>query len=106
MIRLIALIVLLFSTSVAAQLTNQFSASDAPVAISADEGIEWNREEKFYVARGNAQAAQGDFFISASELKAFYNEVEGGSLDVWKVTATGGVYVKNGNDHENSITNF
>jgi lipopolysaccharide export system protein LptA len=30
-----------------------------PIEISADNGIEWNRDAKTYTARGNAVATQG-----------------------------------------------
>ena len=32
-----------------------------PIEIDADQGIEWLSEDKVYLARGNANAKQGDF---------------------------------------------
>ena len=45
-----------------------------PIAIDADEGIEWRREEKVYIATGNAKAVRGDVTITAQRLIAYYRE--------------------------------
>ena len=42
-----------------------------PIEIDADQGIEWLAEDKVYLARGNANAKQGDFSMRADILKAF-----------------------------------
>jgi len=44
------------------------SNSSAPIEIEADEGIEWRRNEKVYIARGKARAARGDLEVKAVEL--------------------------------------
>ena len=44
-----------------------------PVEITADEAIEWLREENLYRARGNAVASQKDVSVSADTLSAFYD---------------------------------
>ena len=36
------------------------SDSNQPIEINADQGIEWLSEEKVYLARGNANATQGE----------------------------------------------
>lgn len=85
---------LLFSAPASAQF-GDIGTSDQPVSITADDGIEWNRDAKFIVARKNAQATQGDFFISADTLTAHYVELEeGGNPDVIRVVASGSVYAK------------
>lgn len=73
-------------------------SSDAPVSISADNGIEWDQEAKTYIAKGNAQAAQGDFFVAASDLIAHYNEVQDGNPDVYKIIAEGDIFIESGSD--------
>ncbi|MBV8166198.1 MAG: hypothetical protein JO021_05355 [Alphaproteobacteria bacterium] len=45
-----------------------------PIAIDADEGIEWRRDEKVYIATGNAKAVRGDVTITAQRLIAYYRE--------------------------------
>ncbi|MEJ0072219.1 MAG: LptA/OstA family protein [Pseudomonadota bacterium] len=48
--------------------------SAGPVAIDADEGIEWRRDEKVYIATGNAKAVRGDITVTAHRLIAYYRE--------------------------------
>jgi lipopolysaccharide export system protein LptA len=48
--------------------------SSGPVAIDADEGIEWRRDEKVYIATGNAKAVRGDVTVTAHRLIAYYRE--------------------------------
>jgi len=48
--------------------------SSGPVAIDADEGIEWRRDEKVYIATGNAKAVRGDVTVTAHRLLAYYRE--------------------------------
>jgi len=45
-----------------------------PIAIDADDGIEWRREEKVYIATGHAKATRGDITVSAHRLIAYYRE--------------------------------
>ena len=41
------------------------TSGGGPVEIDASEGVEWNQDQKVYIARGNARAARGDTSISA-----------------------------------------
>jgi lipopolysaccharide export system protein LptA len=45
-----------------------------PIAIDADEGIEWRRDEKVYIATGNAKAVRGDVTVTAHRLIAYYRD--------------------------------
>jgi lipopolysaccharide export system protein LptA len=47
--------------------------SSQPIEISADNGIEWNRDAKTYTARGNAVATQGTSEVHADTLVATYS---------------------------------
>lgn len=47
---------------------------DAPIEISAENGIEWKRDARTYTARGNALAQQGDTSIAADRLIAYLDE--------------------------------
>jgi lipopolysaccharide export system protein LptA len=67
------------------------SSSDEPLEITADDGIEWRRDEKIYVARGNARAARGELSVSADVLTARYREGADGKIDVYSIEADGNV---------------
>ncbi|MDE0815520.1 MAG: hypothetical protein OSB46_16285 [Alphaproteobacteria bacterium] len=78
------------------------------VEIEADNGIEWNRDQRMYVARGNARAARGGAEIFADELTAYYrgndaedkgsgkNNKEGQTI--FRVDADGHVRVRSKNN--------
>ncbi len=61
-----------------------------PIEISADNGIEWNRDAKTYTARGNAVATQGTSEIHAETLIASYSE---SSSQIEHVVAEGAVKI-------------
>ncbi|MFM8679473.1 MAG: LptA/OstA family protein [Alphaproteobacteria bacterium] len=66
-------------------------AGGPPVEIVARDGIEWDRENMRYVARGAARVTQGDKTIEAETLTAFYRQPEGGGTEIYRYTATGSV---------------
>ncbi|MEX0815027.1 MAG: LptA/OstA family protein [Dongiaceae bacterium] len=80
-------------TPAGAQILDGFGAAqtDDPIAIEAEQGIEWRRDDKTYIARGNARAARGDFAVSADLLTAHYREVDGGGTEIWQIEAEGDV---------------
>src|SRR5262245_22447225 len=43
-----------------------------PVEIESEQGIEWRRNDKVYIARGNATAKRGDSQVFADTLTARY----------------------------------
>jgi lipopolysaccharide export system protein LptA len=61
-----------------------------PIEISADNGIEWNRDAKTYTARGNAVAVQGTSELHADTLVATYGS---SSNQIDHVTAEGAVKI-------------
>jgi lipopolysaccharide export system protein LptA len=61
-----------------------------PIEISADNGIEWNRDAKTYTARGNAVASQGTSELHADTLVASYS---GSSNQIDHVVAEGMVKI-------------
>ena len=61
-----------------------------PIEISADNGIEWNRDAKTYTARGNAVATQGTSELHADTLVASYSD---GSNQIDHVVAEGTVKI-------------
>ncbi|MGE0719215.1 MAG: LptA/OstA family protein [Alphaproteobacteria bacterium] len=66
-------------------------SSDAPLEVTAEDGIEWRRDEKVYVARGNARAARGDLSVTADVLTARYREDADGKIEVYSIEAEGNV---------------
>jgi lipopolysaccharide export system protein LptA len=73
-----------------------FGSGDKPIEIFADDGIEWQQEKLVFVARGNARAIRGEVIINASELRAYYREIEGGTTEIWRLDAIGNVQIKSG----------
>lgn len=74
------------------------SGSSAPIEIEADQGIEWRREEKVYIARGNARAARGDLSVNADRISALYRDTPTGGTDIYRITAEGNVKLTSAND--------
>jgi lipopolysaccharide export system protein LptA len=68
-------------------------AKNAPVEISADKSLEWNRKAKTYTARGAAVAKQGATEVASDTLVAEYRDANGGT-DIHRLTANGHVTIK------------
>lgn len=67
---------------------------DLPVTINADQGIEWLREEKKYIARGNATATRSDATIKADQLTALYRDkAQEKGQEIFRVDADGNVRI-------------
>lgn len=62
-----------------------------PVEIEATQGIEWRRNEKTYLARGDATAVRGDLKVRADTLTARYRDKAGGGNEIYQIEADGGV---------------
>ena len=68
-----------------------FGNSDKPIDVSAENGIEWQRDAKSYTARGNAIATQGDSKILADSLTAYYGS---GDSSIERMVAEGHVRIQ------------
>lgn len=66
---------------------------DGPIQIEADDGIEWQRANRLYVARGNARARQGDVTVEGDELIAFYRPNAAGENEIYRIDANGNVRI-------------
>jgi len=64
-----------------------------PVAIEADQGVEWRQNEQVYIARGNATAKRGDTSIRSDALYAHYRRTADNRQEIYKITAEGGVKI-------------
>jgi lipopolysaccharide export system protein LptA len=53
------------------------SNNGKPIAISAENGIEWQQTNRVYIARGSATATRGDDTVTGDTLEAFYRPTAG-----------------------------
>ncbi|MEM7225902.1 MAG: LptA/OstA family protein [Pseudomonadota bacterium] len=81
-----------------AQGIGQFQSGDKPLEITANNGIEWHRNEKLYIARGNARAAQGELAVLAEVLTARYRTGADGSTEIYRLEADGDVRMVSTNE--------
>lgn len=65
------------------------AGDQSPVEVLADNGIEWMRDGKRFVARGNAQATRGDTTVYADTLTAHYREGAGNKSELWRLDGEG-----------------
>ena len=68
--------------------------SDQPIEVNAENGIEWQQENRRFIARGNAVAVQGDVSVAGDELMADYRTLADGSNELYRVFAAGNVTMK------------
>lgn len=70
-------------------------SGDSPVEIEANDGIEWQRDTKAYVARGDAKARKDGVEIQADTLTAFYRDGTGGTgQEIYRIDADGAVRIE------------
>jgi lipopolysaccharide export system protein LptA len=72
------------------------SSAEKPIEITADTGLEWNRDSKTYVARGHAVASQNGFSVEADVLTAEYGDEKSGSDSITRLIAEGNVKLVSG----------
>ena len=83
-------------------LTQGFSiladASQGPLEIEADDGFEWNQNERQYVAIGNVVLRRGDLSIQADKIIAQYGVIDGKPGEIEELIARGNVLLKSSNE--------
>jgi lipopolysaccharide export system protein LptA len=93
------LTLLAFAPAQAQQATTTTTGSGGrQLEVTADNGIEWQKDKKVYLARGNAMVKRGDFSMRGATLTAHYRDKQDGKSEIYKVEAVGGVVLKNGDD--------
>ena len=97
---IIFFIFLILKSSDSQQLSNLNNA-DKPIEIFADDGIEWHKNKKKYVAIGNAKALSGTLSLESDQIEAFYDEKESSKMNIKEVKAQKNVVVK---DNKMKIT--
>ncbi len=55
------------------------SDNGKPVNIQADNGVEWQQDNRVYIARGNAKATRGETSVTADTLYAYYRTATTGT---------------------------
>lgn len=81
------------SAPAGAQALQGLRGGDQPLEITADEGIEWRRNEQLYIARGNAWAKRGDVEIFSEVMSAHYAKTPGGDTDIDRIDVEGNVRI-------------
>ncbi len=78
---------------------------DKPITVTAQQGLEWQQTDQKFIARGDAQAVQGDVTLNADELVAHYrtkpktqrageSASDENSSEVYRVDASGKVTIR------------
>ncbi len=76
------------------QAQNAFNPdNNKPVEITADESLEWHRNELYFLARKNVRAVQGDTVLLSELLTAKYRNGAGQGMDIYRITAEGNVRI-------------
>lgn len=79
-----------------AQLTTNPGDGKTPLQVSADNGVEWQKDTRLYIARGNAVATRGNLRVRADTLTAHYRDTANGKTEIFRVDAVGGVVLRQG----------
>ncbi len=64
-----------------------------PLEITADESLEWHRNEQYFRARKNVVATQGGTTLKAALLTAKYKQTEKSGMDIHTIEARGNVQI-------------
>ena len=94
--QLVVLVIFFFQISAAAVAGGLDLASgskDMPIEITADNGIEWEKNKKILIASGNAKASRGGVTVLAEVLRAYYRKKTTGGTDLYRLDAAGGVKI-------------
>ncbi len=67
--------------------------NDKPLEITADEALEWHRNDLFFRAKKNVVASQGATTLKADLLKALYRDGADGGLDIYRIEVDGHVKI-------------
>ena len=67
--------------------------SDQPIEITADNGIEWQRDNQVMIASGKAKATRGQSSVEADTLRAFYKKNKDGASNLTRLVAIGRVKI-------------
>jgi lipopolysaccharide export system protein LptA len=87
----LSLVLLMTGPAVAQLITNE--DGDQPITVESTNGIEWVRDGKMYIARGNAVATRGDVTVRGDTLTALYRDKPSGGTEIFRIEANGSVVI-------------
>jgi lipopolysaccharide export system protein LptA len=64
-----------------------------PLEITADQTLEWHRNDSQFIAKGNVVAKQGETSIKSDRLTARYRDTAKKSFDIYEMVAEGNVAI-------------
>lgn len=68
--------------------------NEMPIEVTADQTLEWLKNEQVYVARGNAAAKRGDVTVYGDTLYAYYRKRPNGSgTEIYRLAGEGKVHI-------------
>ena len=68
------------------------------IQITADQGIEWDKNSQVYIARGNARVTRGERSIFADRITAYHRGQGTSRSDIYRVDAEGSVRIADGDN--------
>jgi lipopolysaccharide export system protein LptA len=91
---ILAVVALLTAGAPGVMAQSMIGGGDSPVEIDAQNGIEWQRDTKAYIARGDAHARRNGVEIRADTLTAFYRDgPDGKGQEIYRIDADGKVQI-------------
>ena len=92
--RIIILLYFFLPSSVCPQsLDLATGSSNLPIEITANNGIEWQRDKKIMIASGRAKATRGNVSVEADKLRAYYKKDKSGVSNLSRIDAIGKVLI-------------
>lgn len=89
---LLAAVLALAAAPAAGQDISGLTGAGKRLEIQAEQGIAWRRQDRVYVARGNARVTRGDLSVRAGKLTAHYREQSGSDgTTIHRIVAEGDV---------------
>ncbi len=67
--------------------------SNKPLKITADDSLEWHRNERYFKAKKNVRASQGQTTLFSDILTAKYRDNKGGGMSIYIIQADGNVEI-------------
>ena len=78
----------------AGQAVGSGGGKELPIEVTADQTLEWLKNDQVYVARGKAAAKRGDVTVYGDTLYAYYREKPGaGGTEIYRLAGEGNVRI-------------
>ncbi|MBI1301644.1 MAG: ostA-like family protein [Alphaproteobacteria bacterium] len=78
---------LIVAIAVAPKIYAQNPDAKKPIEVTAQESLEWFRNDHYFVAKKDVRASQGETTLHAATLTAKYAETETSNIDIHTITA-------------------